>query len=50
MALAPQANNGEASRRIMAEPANASRYDEVVTNRQPRGLFLGLQSSPLDRW
>ncbi|MEE2836056.1 MAG: pilus assembly protein TadG-related protein [Myxococcota bacterium] len=47
MALAPRANNGEASRRIMAELANASRYDELVTNRRARGLFLGLQSSLL---
>ena len=39
MALAPRANNGEESRRIMAELANASRYNELVTNRRARGLF-----------
>ena len=45
MAPAPRANNGEASRRIMAELANASRYDG---RDQPAcGLFLGLQSSLL---
>ena len=45
LALAPRANNGEASRRIMTELANASRYSELVTNRRARGLFLALQST-----
>ena len=48
LALAPRANNGEVSRRIMTELANASRYSELVTNRRARGLFLALQSTLIE--
>ena len=48
MALVPRANNGEESRRIMTELANASRYNELVTNRRARGLFLALQSTLIE--